>query len=268
MVVASARTSTTARTLARLEPVAWGVFGLVLVVVGWWIVVALEWVPRSGLPGPGSVASAVSELVRDSEFRSEYFDTIYSWAKSLVYASLIGVAVGAVVGWFPLLSKAFTLPMHLCRSIPSTTLIPIAIVLFGLGSMMKVVIVTYAMAWLIVVNTIYGVQSVDRMTVQAARAMRFRQWDTFKLVLLPSAAPTILTGIRVAAGVGFVVTLGAELLGATHGVGTLMLSYQNADRPNFVYAGVLLVSFTGMLINFGMQAVERRLTPWQHGRRR
>jgi len=57
-------------------------------------------------------------------------------------------------------------------------------------------------------------------------------------------------------------------LGATTGVGTLMLSYQNAERSNFVYAGVLLVSFTGMLINFGMQAAERRLTPWQHGRRR
>ncbi|MEO6156051.1 MAG: ABC transporter permease subunit, partial [Ilumatobacteraceae bacterium] len=196
-----------------------------------------------------------------------YYDTIGAWAESLVLASVSAIGFGLAVGWVPWLARSFSTPMHLGRSIPATTLIPIAIVLFGLGPEMKLAIVSFTMFWLILMNTIYGVRTVDRLTLKSARSMRFGRVDVIRKVLLPSSLPSIMTGIRIAAGVGFVVTLGAELLGATSGVGTVMLLYQNAERPEYVYAGVLLVALTGMLLNYVLQLIEHILVPWRPSRR-
>lgn len=258
------------RLLSGTRPspaVLWGCAGLALIVAGWWITAALELVPKSGLPGPWPVVQATGELVRDAQFRSAFWDTISTWAKALVLATAIAVTIGLAVGWVPVLSRAFSLPMHIGRSVPATTLIPIAIVLFGLGPEMKLAVVTYSMSWLVLMNTIYGVRTVDRVTVLSARSMRFPRREIIRKVLIPSALPSVMTGIRVAAGVGFVVTLSAELLGATTGVGTVMLLYQNAERPDYVYAGVLIVSLTGMFLNYAIQGLENLLVPWRPSRR-
>jgi ABC-type nitrate/sulfonate/bicarbonate transport system permease component len=240
---------------------------LVLTVVGWFFVRRWDIVPASGLPGPGPTFEAAWNLIGDGQFRTAYADTITAWAKSLVLASVVAIAVGLAVGWVPWLARAFSTPMHIGRSIPSTTLIPIAIVLFGLGPEMKLAVVSFSMSWLILMNTIYGVRTVDRMTVRSARSMRLGRLDVIRKVLIPSAMPSIMTGIRVAAGVGFVVTLSAELLGAATGVGTVMLLYQNAERADYVYAGVLLVALTGMVLNYAIQLIEHIVLPWRPTRR-
>jgi NitT/TauT family transport system permease protein len=201
-------------------------------------------------------------LIADADFRSAFWDTIWTWTKALALSTVVAVAVGLSVGWIAWLARAFSVPMHIGRSVPATTLIPIAIVLFGLGAEMKLAVVAYSMAWIILMNTIYGVRSLDRQTVLSARAMRFRRRDRVFKMLIPSAMPSIMTGIRVAAGVGFVVTLSAELLGATTGVGTVLLLYQNSERPDYVYAGVLLVSLTGMFLNYAIGWIERRIVRW------
>lgn len=264
VVALSARASKPRRRGATgISPaLLWGAVGLALAGLVWWIITALEIVPASGLPGPGSTAKAARSLLADPQFRSAFWDTVWTWTKSLVLATAMAVAIGLSVGWIGWLARAFSVPMHVGRSVPATTLIPIAIVLFGLGPEMKLAVVTYSMAWIILMNTIYGVRSVDRQTILSARAMRFRRRDRVLKMLIPSAMPSIMTGIRVAAGVGFVVTLSAELLGATTGVGTILLLYQNNERPDYVYAGVLIVSLTGMALNYVIGWFERRVVPW------
>jgi NitT/TauT family transport system permease protein len=242
--------------------VVWGLAGLAIAVLTWWIVAELELIPASGLPAPASVADATTSLLADGEFRSAFWDTVWTWAKSLALATAIAVTIGLAVGWVPWMARAFSVPMHVGRSIPATTLIPIAIVLFGLGAEMKLAVVSYSMTWIILMNTIYGVRNVDRQTVLSARAMRFRRRDRVMRMLIPSALPSIMTGVRVAAGVGFVVTVSAELLGATTGVGTILLLYQNSEQPSYVYAGVLLVSLTGMSLNYAIGWIEHRVVPW------
>jgi len=241
---------------------AWGLLGLLVTVAAWWLITGLGLVPKSGLPDPPSVARAAVSLAGDDRFQSAFVDTVWTWAKSLVIATAAAVAIGLSVGWIPWLARAFSVPMHVGRSVPATTLIPIAIVLFGLGPEMKLAVVAYSMSWIVLMNTIYGVRSLDRQTVLSARAMRFRRRDRVMKMLIPTALPSIMTGVRVAAGVGFVVTLSAELLGATTGVGTVLLLYQNSEKPDYVYAGVLIVSLTGMLLNYVIGAIERRLVPW------
>lgn len=251
----------------RWEAAWWGVAGIAVLIALWLVVRWLDLVPESGLPGPTAVFSAIFDIVGDGQFRDAYYDTLVSWAKSLVLATVFAVSLGLAVGWVPWLARSVSVPMHIGRSVPATTLIPVAIVLFGLGPSMKIATVTFSMTWLVLMNTIYGVRTIDRVTVLSARSMRFGRLDIIRRVLIPSALPSVMTGIRVAAGVGFVVTLSTELLGASSGVGTVMLLYQNAERPDFVYAGVIVVAFTGMVITYGVQWIEHLIVPWRPQRR-
>lgn len=244
-------------------PVSWGAAGLVVAVALWALVVAAGLVPRSSLPSPAAVGSAAWDLVNDGDFRSHFGDTLTSWWWALLLSTAIAVPLGLLIGYLRALSVASDLLIHIARSVPASALIPVAIIFFGLGSSMKVAIVTFSVVWIILLNTIYGVRNVDPMSLRVARSMRFSRPEVVWRVLLPTAAPSIATGIRVATGIAFIVTLSAELLGATRGVGTVVVSYQDAQRPAYVYGGIVLVALTGMLLNFLSQFAERRVIRWQ-----
>ncbi len=150
------------------------------------------------------------------------------------------------------------------RSIPATALIPIGVMALGMGTQMKVAIGVYAVLWPILINTTYGVASTERMRLQAARSMQWSWWRRQVLVVLPSALPSILTGIRIAVGIGLIVIISTELLGARTGVGTVLVQYTQADRPDVVYAGVLLLGVVGALLFSGLLRLEQRLVRWEH----
>ncbi|WP_432974081.1 ABC transporter permease [Dactylosporangium sp. CA-233914] len=250
----------------RGQPVMWGVAGLCLVVAGWSAVVAAGVVPASGLPSPLAVSQALWGLLNDADFVREYVDTLSTWAVSLGLAAVISVPVGLLIGYFKPLAQASALVIDIGRALPVVTLIPAAIVVIGLGPQMKISVVAFSVFWIILVNTMYGVRSVEPLTLKVARALHFGRLETIRRVLLPATLPYVVTGIRVATGIAFVVTLSAELLGATSGVGTVLVSYQEAQRVDSVYAGVLAVSITGMVLNISAQLVERRVIRWRPSR--
>ncbi|MFG1779517.1 ABC transporter permease [Micromonospora sp. NPDC049051] len=252
--------------LRRGQPVIWGAAGLGLLIAGWAAVVAAEVVPASGLPSPAAVAQALWGLLNDADFVREYLDTLATWAVSLGIAAVISIPVGLLIGYFEPLARASSLVIDIGRAMPVVTLIPAAIVLIGLGPQMKISVVTFSVFWIILVNTIYGVRSVEPLALKVARALKFGRVETMRRVLLPTTLPYVVTGIRIATGIAFVVTLSAELLGATTGVGTVLVSYQEAQRVDSVYAGVLAVSITGMVLNIAAQLTERRLIRWRPSR--
>jgi NitT/TauT family transport system permease protein len=251
-------------TVARL---GLGAVGVLLAVGGWaW----LAWagiVPESALPGPGATARAAVGLLASAEFHAELADTLGTWAAAMVIASLASIPASLLLGTVPTLERASMWLVHVLRSVPATVLIPVAVVLLGLGFAMKLSVVVFAVAWPVLVNGVYGVRSVDPMTVTVARSMGWRRPRILVSVVLPSAAPSVATGLRIASGIAFVVTLSAELLGASRGVGTLLVSYQDANQPASVYAGVVLVGFTGMILNHAFALLEGRLFRWTGPRR-
>ncbi len=155
------------------------------------------------------------------------------------------MGVGLLTSSTPALAKPSAVAVNAFRSVPATALIPIAILLFGLGLEMKVSVAIYAIFWPILINTVYGVAGTEPMRLQAARSMQWGWWRRQVFVVLPSALPSITTGIRIASGTALVVVLSAELLGARSGVGTVMLRYQNALQADFVYAGTLFIGAHG-----------------------
>lgn len=239
-----------------------GLVGAASVFAAWQCLHWMDVVPSGALPGPGPVLARIPDLLTDQEFLAGVRSTLLAWVLALGIASVAGVVVGLLASTTPGLIRPSAVAVNALRSVPATALIPIAILIFGLGVEMKVWVAVYAIFWPILINTVYGVASTERMRMDAARSMRWSWWRRQVFVVLPSAVPSILTGIRIASGTALVVVLSAELLGAKSGVGTVMLRYQNALQPEYVYAGVLLVGTMGAIMYTTIATLERRIVRW------
>lgn len=239
-----------------------GILGVVGVLVSWQIAVETGFVSALTLPAPTAVIPAIVDLLGTAEFRSEVLDTLTTWLVAMVVMTAtavpLGLAVGSLRGLLPPTSGL----VHVLRSIPPTALIPIAILFFGLGIQMKLAVVCYAIAWPLLLNAMYGAQSVDPVSRMAARSLRLNRWRIFRSLTLPSAARYIGTGVRLAGGIGFVVVLGAELLGASSGVGTEIVRYQQAELRDLVFAGIVIIGVVGVTMFELLQFLERRLSSW------
>ncbi len=187
---------------------------------------------------------------------------MWTWLAAMLLTSAIGVPIGVLFGYFSFIYRSSSSLVNAGRSIPSTALIPIAILFFGLGFQIKLVIVSYAIFWPILINTSYGVRHVDRVMLQVGNSFRWSTPEKLFRIVLPAAAPYAATGIRLAGGIGFIGVLSAELLGASRGIGTVVRDYQQAERPDFVFACILIIGVIGIFVYYGLRAIETRLFPW------
>jgi NitT/TauT family transport system permease protein len=241
----------------RLAPIVLGLLGAATVVAAWGLIVAAGWVSERSLPSPLAVAASLPRVLADPAFYAGMGDTLGSWLSALVISTAAAVVLGLVLGTVPVLARPAMVAVNALRSIPSTALIPVAILLFGLGTSMKIAVSIYAVFPVILINTIYGVASTEPMRTDAARAMHWSWWRRYALLVLPSATPSIVTGIRVASGISLVVIISAELLGAKSGVGLVLVRYQQALQIDMAYACITLIGLVGMVVYAGISILER-----------
>lgn len=251
----------------RRARVGRGVAGLIVAIL------AGEAITRSGLVDPAylppvsTVLLTTGRLLLDIEFLGNVAGTLLAWAAGLAIATAAAVPIGTAIGSSRSIERAATPVIELLRPIPSVALIPLVILLIGRGIDMRVVLVAYAAAWPILVNTITGVRGVDPMAIETARAYGLTRGAIGWRVLLPSAAPFVATGIRIAAGIALIVAISAELIaGGDPGIGTWMLTASQAGSPReLLYAGIVVAGLVGLVLNGAFVTGERRLFGWHHG---
>lgn len=247
----------------RGRSAALSVLGVCTVLLAWQLIRVTEALPENSLPGPAAVLGNLPGLLSSAQFRSGLADTLGTWALALGLATVVGVAIGALSKAIPGLAVPTSVAVDAFRSVPSTALIPIFILLLGLGTEMKVAVAVYAIVWPILINTIYGLSGVEPTRIDAARSMRFSWLRTQLSVALPTALPSIFTGVRIASGAALVVVISTELLGALNGVGTVLVAYQRAGRADYVIAGTLIVGVVGVFVYAAITWLEDRIVKWK-----
>ncbi|WP_042420506.1 ABC transporter permease [Streptacidiphilus anmyonensis] len=178
-------------------------------------------------------------------------------------AVLVGVPLGLLIGWYRPVAALLGPLLELFRNTAALALLPVFILLLGIGETSKIAIVLYACTWPILLNTISAVREVDPTLLRLARSMDLSAPRIFQKVILPAAVPTIFTGIRLAGAVSILVLVAAEMVGAKAGLGYLINSAQfNFAIPD-MYAGIVTIAVLGVLFNQLLVAVERRLGAWR-----
>ena len=175
----------------------------------------------------------------------------------------ITIPLGLVIGWYKPVANLLNPLLELFRNTAALALLPVFVLILGLGETSKIAVITYACSWPILLNTISGVRTVDPLLIKSARSLGLGPLRLFQKVVLPAAVPTIFTGIRLAGAYSILILIAAEMVGAKAGLGYLINYAQYNFAVPDMYAGIITISAIGLIVNQGLIALERRFSTWR-----
>ncbi|GAB3167402.1 ABC transporter permease [Myceligenerans halotolerans] len=188
--------------------------------------------------------------------------TVTSWALGMLLALLLAVPLATAAGLWPFLQRTTRSTVEFLRPIPSVGLIPLAVLLLAEPLQQSLLIIVYGAFWQIFVQVLYGVADVDSVAMSTARSYGFTPLQRVRDVVLPTALPFLMTGVRLASAVALILAVTAELVIGTPGLGNQIALAKDAGLYASTYALVLATGLLGVLINLGVRAAERRLLSW------
>jgi ABC-type nitrate/sulfonate/bicarbonate transport system permease component len=234
-----------------------------LVAVAIWEALARTGVmPARWFPPATTVLHRLVQLAATSAYWSSVGDTLRGWGTGLLLASAVGVPLGLLIGSAPLLYRALRIPIEFFRPIPSVALIPLLVLVLGLGFSTKVFLAAFAALWPLLLQTIYGVQDVEPVLRDTMRSYGVGPLRRLALVTLPSAGPYIATGLRLASSIALILSVTAELTLGAPGIGNDVTAAQNGGASADLYALIVTAGVLGWLLSEGLRRGERRLLRW------
>lgn len=249
------------------------VLSIVLFILLWEIIALLVSTPHI-LPTPISVALAFKELLFSPgppgvEWAGELLGhTLVSFVRVIVgfcIAALSGILLGSLMGWWRVTRNLIEPIIELLRPIPPLAWIPLALLWFGLGFKPAVFLIWLGAFFPILSNTILGVESTSKNLIEVARTLGAKQRHLLTKVILPSAIPSIMTGLTVGLGVGWMCLVAAELTGTNSGLGFMIIYYHWTMEPAKTIAGMLMIGLVGFVIFMGLKKLENKLLFWREG---
>jgi len=218
---------------------------------------------RVFLPPLHEVLAALGALIAKGQLQNHLGASLTRSASGFGIAVVSAVVLGLLVAWYGALDRFLNPLLEVFRNTAALALLPVFTLLLGIGETSKISIVAYAAFFPVLLNTIAGVRTADPLLIRAARSLGLSNFTLFQKVILPSAVPTIFTGIRMAGTSSILVLIAAEMVGAKAGLGYLIVNAQSSFLIPDMYAGILTVSLLGLAVNYLLVGVERHFSRWR-----
>ena len=236
----------------------------------WQILSMLGVIPAYKLPAPLNVLYGLKELQLQGMPPGHTLPQhiLYSLYRVLLGYSLAAAAaipLGIAMGWLTGLRQIVNPVLELIRPIPPLAWIPISILWFGIGLKSAAFIIFLGSFFPILLNTNYGVRSIDPVLLEAARTLNARDRDIVFKVLVPGSVPSIFTGLRIGMGIGWMTLVAAEFTGVKqgYGLGYMIMTARDIQRADLILAGMLVIGVVGFIIDWGLRSLETRIVKWQ-----
>jgi ABC-type nitrate/sulfonate/bicarbonate transport system permease component len=227
----------------------------------------LGMLPRAWFPPVTQMYAELLRLLPNRPLWVEIDRTLRGWALGLGLAVALAVPIGMVIGASRLAYRLTRIVIEFCRPVPSVALIPLAVLVYGTGLQMKIFLITFATFWPLLIQTVYGVQDVDPVARDTARSYGLGRFARFRRVVLPSAAPFIATGLRIASSIALILAVTAELVVGAPGLGRAIAVAEAGGAISRMYALIIVTGLLGTALNWAFQAMERRLLRWHPAQR-
>ena len=231
-------------------------FALVLAV--WWMTSGTIFVEVI-VPKPPDVFRQFLEMVESREIFVHVGASFRRIAIGYTLGCTLGLILGVIMGATHLARDVLTPPLEFFRNIPPIAMVPVVISIFGIGETGKYFIISYATTIVMIINTAAGVTATPRIRIRAAQCLGADRWSIFLRIVLPSAWPYILTGLRIALGFAFTGIVAAEMLAAQEGIGFLIMQSTNIIEPRDMWIGFVLLGTFGLLTDQLLRSVINRL---------
>jgi len=255
------------RKKLKIDPLGWL---LPLVILAFWFgSPVLFQIPDYVLPTPIQVLVRLIDFIFGTdpqkpyagEFLHHSLASLSRVLRGFLLALLVALPLGVLTGRFIFARRVLEPLIHLLRVIPGIGWLPVAMVWFGVGKRTTVFLIALAAFFPIYLNTAVGVRQVPDKTIQAALALGAKDWDLFLRVIIPAAATTILSGIRLGLGISWAYLVLGELTGVTQGLGAVMMDARMLGNTDLILVSMILIAFWGRLCDRLLVVLIKNLHP-------
>ncbi len=235
------------------------------VILVWELGARLGWISTRLIPGPSEIWGTLSTLYTDGELVSHVVATTRRVMLGFVLGGVAGTVLGAAAGVWRRFDTLFDPTLQALRNIPSIAWTPLFILWFGIFEASKVLMIALGVFFPVYLTLSAAIASVDRGLVEVGRAYGFATPKLVRRILFPASLPTYVVGLRNGLGLGWMFVVAAEFLGASAGLGYLLVDGQQTGRPAVIISSIALFALLGKLTDWALASTGRRLTHWQDG---
>ncbi|MEP6481099.1 MAG: ABC transporter permease [Rhodoglobus sp.] len=221
--------------------------------------------PNRFFPGPWKVVTAFGQTWLGTSFVVDVLPSLGRLTLGLILSIVFGIVLGALVGSFRPLRSLLEPVLEFFRAVPPPVLIPVLMLLLGISDQMKVAVIVSGAIWPVLLNTIEGVRAIDPVMRETAASYRLGTRDRIFRLVLPAAAPQIMTGVRQALSVGLILMVISEMFASSSGLGYRISYFQRNYLIAEMWSGILLLGLIGIALSLLFQVSERIILRWYHG---
>lgn len=238
-------------------------FGVPIVIIIIWEVSSLLGITNTSiLPAPSTIWHTLITMIISGEIFKHLVTSLERVIKGYILGSFLGITLGTLMGLMKRLDKGLTIIMGILRPIPVIAWVPILILWLGIDEASKVTVITIGSFWPILLNTIHGIKNTDRKYLELADTLEKSKIVILFKIILPSALPSIFTGLRIGIGNAWMSVVGAELIAAASGIGYLISYARELSQPDVMLVGVFSIGIIGLLIDLIIKRIEKRVLRW------
>jgi NitT/TauT family transport system permease protein len=240
----------------KWEKLFWPLLVSALLLAAWHYCVI--WTATKIFPSPLEVERGMAELLRENVLWADIVDSLRRVAIGFGAASVLGIPLGLILGWYPEADQVVNPVMQILRPISPIAWIPVAIIFFGIGDNAAIFLIFLGAFFPIVVACIDGVSNVPSVYRRAGRNFGLSPSQLLTKVVFPAALPQIIVGLRIALGIAWLVVVAAEMIAVESGLGYLVIDSRNSGkRYDLVVAAMLLIGVIGLALDLGFRRLEK-----------
>ncbi len=233
-----------------------------LALVFWQVMSDKGFLRPSILPSPLVIAKTLQSMLVSGELLGHLKVSLLRVFEGFGIGAVLGTGLGLAMGLSVRLNRAFSLVTGLLRPIPTIAWIPVLILWLGIDEGSKVTVIAVGSFWPVFLNVLQGVKGTDIKYLEVARVLEKNRLTVLTRVVLPSALPSLFTGLRVGLGIAWASVVGAELIAASSGIGYMIMYAREVSQPDVMLVGVVTIGLTGLLMDFLVVKLEQRLLRW------
>ncbi len=270
---ADAAVGTTARSAAgarrapsRLASLAGNLTGFILpvaILIVWHLASISGLIKPYLLPPPSAVATTLWELTLNGRLARDLQASVVRWAIGFICGGGLGLLLGSWVGLSRGAERTLDTSVQMLRTVPFLAMAPLLIIWLGLDEAPKLTLVGLAAFFPLYINTFAGIRNVDRKLIEVGQVYQLSRIEMLTRVIIPAALPAVFTGVRYGLGVAWLALVVAELMGATRGLGFMLVEGREFVRIDVVVGGILLFSLVGKFVDLFVRLLEARFLRWR-----
>ena len=240
----------------KVNPYFWGVLGIVLFILFWQLLRVIKSDPA--LVSADVIFKTFFQIITSAKFYENLLSTLKIVLIGISIGAIVGITLSVLIDLSDTVKKVVSPLIEIFRNIPSITLFPILLVMYGIGDTARIFIIFWTATPAIIISTVFGLRTIEESIIEAAQSFGASKWQIMWKIKLPLAVPAILNGIKIGIGSGFVAIVVAEMLGASKGLGFMVLWSTNAFKYNETYAYIIIIGLLGAIVNCVMDVVIKK----------